>query len=374
MTDDVAALRARAIEFFRTHALPHRERWVAQRHVDREFWREAGRHAMLCPSVPTCYGGGGGTFAHDRAVFEAQAACGETGFGNQVHSGAVAHYVLDYGTEVQKQRWLPPMAAGELIGAFAMTEASGGSDLKAIGTTAIRDGDHYRVNGAKMFVSNGSQADLIALGVKTDHAAGGVEGISLLMLETAGAAGFRVGRVLDKIGLHAQDTAELYFDDVRIPVANLLGREGCGYRYAMDQLAKERLMVACCGVAVMEAAVTEAIGHCKRPDAVGARLFDGQHVRFELADCATLARVARVFVDECVTRQVRGDLDAQTASMAKAWVTETQCAVVARCLRVFDLDACRADNPVARMLLDSRAQPIYGGTNEVMKELIARAL
>jgi alkylation response protein AidB-like acyl-CoA dehydrogenase len=371
--DDVIALKTMATTFFETEALPNRERWAAQKCVDREFWFKAGALGLLCTSVPEEYGGGGGTLAHDFAVMEAQAACGESGFGNQVHSGLVAHYVLAYGTEKQKQRWLPGMASGALVSAIAMTEPGGGSDLKALRTTAIRDGDHYRLNGAKTFTSNGSSADLIVLVVKTDPAAG-TKGVSLLVLETADAPGFRIGRVLDKVGMKAQDTAELFFDDVLVPAGNLLGEEGAGYGYAMKQLAHERLVVAVWGAAVLESAIEETVRYTKDRQAFGNTLFDLQNTRFELAECATIARIARVFVDDCIERHLRGELDATTASMAKAWVSDMQVQVVDRCVQLFGGYGYMLEYPIARMFVDSRAQKIYAGANEVMKELIARSL
>ena len=371
--DDVVALREMATKFFQTEALPHRERWAEQKCVDREFWIKAGRLGLLCSSVPEEYGGGGGTLAHEFAIMQAQAACGETGFGNQVHSGLVAHYILAYGTEEQKKRWLPGMATGELISAIAMTEPGGGSDLKALRTTAIREGDHYRLNGAKTFISNGSSADLIVLVVKTDPAAG-AKGVSLIVLETADAPGFRVGRVLDKVGMKAQDTAELFFDDVLVPLGNLLGEEGAGYGYAMRQLAHERLVVAVCGLATLESAVEETVTYTKNRDAFGKPLFGMQNTRFELAECATVARIARVFVDDCIQRHLRGELDATTASMAKAWVTDMQVQVIDRCVQLFGGYGYMMEYPIARMFIDSRAQKIYAGANEVMKELIARSL
>jgi alkylation response protein AidB-like acyl-CoA dehydrogenase len=371
--DDVIALKEMATKFFETEALPHRERWAAQKCVDRDFWYKAGELGLLCTSVPEEYGGGGGTLAHDFAVMEAQAACGESGFGNQVHSGLVAHYILAYGTEDQKRRWLPGMASGALVSAIAMTEPGGGSDLKALRTTAIRNGDHYRLNGAKTFTSNGSSADLIVLVVKTDPAAG-TKGVSLLVLETADASGFRVGRVLDKVGMKAQDTAELFFDDVLVPAENLLGEEGAGYGYAMRQLAHERLVVAVWGTAVLESAVEETVKYTKDRHAFGTSLFEMQNTRFELAECATIARIARVFVDDCIERHLRGELDATTASMAKAWVTDMQVAVIDRCVQLFGGYGYMLEYPIARMFVDSRAQKIYAGANEVMKELIARSL
>ena len=362
-----------ATKFFEAEAVPNRERWEQQKCVDREFWLAAGRLGLLCASVPEVYGGGGGTLAHDFAIFEAQARCGETGFGNQVHSGLVAHYLLAYGTEQQRRRWLPKMATGEYIGAIAMSEPGGGSDLKAVRTTAIRRGDHYNVTGSKTFISNGSSADLVVVVVKTDPSAG-ARGVSLLVLETAGAEGFRVGRVLDKLGMKAQDTAELYFDEVRVPVDNLLGEEGAGYGYAMKQLAHERLIVAIIGVTTLESAVTETIAYTKQRTAFGASLFSMQNTRFELADCATIARVARTFVDDCVVKHLRGELDAVTASMAKAWVSDMQCHVIDRCLQLFGGYGYMLEYPITRMYADSRAQRIYAGTNEVMKEMVARSL
>jgi acyl-CoA dehydrogenase len=371
--DDVVALKEMATKFFETEALPHRERWAAQKCVDRDLWYKAGELGLLCTSIPEEYGGGGGTLAHDFAVMEAQAACGESGFGNQVHSGLVAHYILSYGSEEQKKRWLPGMASGALVSAIAMTEPGGGSDLKALRTSAIRDGDHYRLNGVKTFTSNGSSADIIVLVVKTDPAAG-AKGVSLLVLETAGAPGFRVGRVLDKVGMRAQDTAELFFDDVLVPAGNLLGGEGAGYGYAMKQLAHERLVVAVWGAAVLESAVEETVRYTKDRHAFGQSLFDMQNTRFELAECATIARIARVFVDDCIERHLRGELDATTASMAKAWITDMQVAVIDRCVQLFGGYGYMLEYPIARMFIDSRAQKIYAGANEVMKELIARSL
>jgi alkylation response protein AidB-like acyl-CoA dehydrogenase len=371
--DDVIALKEMATKFFETEALPHRERWAAQKCVDRDFWYKAGELGLLCAGVPEEYGGGGGTIAHDFAIFEAQAVCGETGFGNQIHSGLVAHYILSYGTEEQKHRWLPGMASGAIVAAIAMSEPGGGSDLKALRTNAVREGDHYVVNGAKTFISNGSQADLVILVLKTDPAAG-AKGVSLLVLETADAPGYTVGRVLDKVGMRAQDTSELFFDDVVVPVSNLLGEEGAGFGYAMRQLAHERMLVADWGVTVLESAVAETVTYTKDRTAFGKPLFEMQNTRFELAECATIARIARVFVDDCFVRHLRGELDPATASMAKAWVTDMQCQVIDRCVQLFGGYGYMLEYPIARMFVDSRAQKIYAGANEVMKELIARSL
>jgi alkylation response protein AidB-like acyl-CoA dehydrogenase len=372
--DEVAALRDMARKFFDTEAAPNRERWAQQQQVDGEFWLKAGKLGLLCASMPVEYGGGDGTIAHDLAIFEAQSASGDTGFGNSAHSGVVAHYLATYGTEDQKQRWLPRMATGELIGAIAMTEPSGGSDLKALRTTAIRDGDHYRLNGAKTFISNGATADIIVLVVKTDAAAASIHGISLLVLETADATGFQVGKNLKKVGMKGMDTAELFFDDVRVPVANLLGEEGNGFSYSMAQLPWERLIIAIQGIAALERAVEETVAHTKQRKVFGRALLDMQNTRFELAECATIAHIARVFVDSCVDRHLRGELDPAAASMAKYWVTDMQCQVIDRCVQLFGGYGYMLEYPIAQMFVDGRAQRIYGGANEVMKELIARSL
>ncbi|MCU1683918.1 MAG: acrC 7 [Amycolatopsis sp.] len=372
--DEVAALKDMARKFFDTEGAPNRERWEQQQHIDREFWLKAGKLGLLCAAIPVEYGGGGGSIAHDLAIFEAASASGETGFGNHAHSGVVAHYLATYGTEEQKRRWLPRMATGELLGAVAMTEPGAGSDLKALRTTAIRDGDHYRLNGAKTFITNGATADIVVLVVKTNPAAASVHGISLLVLETADAAGFKVGRKLKKVGMKAADTAELFFDDVRVPVANLLGKEGKGFSYSMAKLPWERLIIAIMGIAALERAVEETVAYTKQRKAFGQTLFDMQNTRFELAECATVAHIARVFVDSCIDRHLRGELDPAAASMAKYWVTDIQCQVVDRCVQLFGGYGYMLEYPIAQMFIDGRAQRIYGGANEVMKELIARSL
>ncbi|CAM3726891.1 acyl-CoA dehydrogenase family protein [Smaragdicoccus niigatensis] len=375
MDDEIVALKEMATKFFESEALPYREKWIDQKRVDREFWLKAGEQGLLCAAIPEEYGGGGGTFAHDLAIFQAALELTEMGFGigAGVHAGLVANYLNTYGTEEQKHRWLPKMCSGEFIGAIAMTEPGGGSDLKAIRTTAIREGDHYVVNGSKTFISNGVNADLVILVLKTDPSAG-VRGVSLLVVETRDLPGYRVGRVLEKVGMKAQDTAELFFDDMRVPVANLLGEEGKGYAYAMKSLAHERLLISDMAATMAEAAVAETVKYTKERHAFGGPLFELQNTRFELAQCATLARVARVFVDDCIERHLRDDLDAASASMAKTYSTEVQCEVIDRCVQLFGGYGYMLEYPIARMYADSRAQKIYAGANEVMKELIARSL
>lgn len=372
LDDEIVALTEMATKFFEAELIPNQEKFANQKHVDREFWNKAGDLGLLCASIPEQYGGGGGTVAHDFAVFDAQYGLGDTSFGNMVHSGLVAHYILAYGSEEQKLRWLPKMATGEIVGAIAMTEPGAGSDLKALRTTAVRDGDEYVVNGAKTFISNGLHADLVIVAAKTDPTAG-AKGVSLIVVETA-SEGYRVGQLLEKLGMKGQDTAEIFFDDVRVPVGNLLGDEGKGFGYLMKQLAHERLVVAVCAAAATEAALEITVKYTKERKAFGAPLFEMQNTRFQLAECATLAQVSRVFVDNCIERHLRGELDGATASMAKSYTTEIQGQVVDKCLQLFGGYGYMLEYPIARMYADARIQRIYAGANEVMKELIARSL
>ncbi|NMN95770.1 acyl-CoA dehydrogenase family protein [Antrihabitans stalactiti] len=371
--DEIVALQEMATKFFEAELMPHQERFADQKYVDREFWNKAGELGLLCASIPEEYGGGGGTHAHDFAVFDAQYRLGDTSFGNMVHSGLVAHYILAYGTEEQRLRWLPKMATGELVGAIAMTEPGAGSDLKALRTTAVRDGDNYVINGSKTFISNGKHAGLVVVVAKTDPSAG-AKGISLIVVETEGTDGYEVGRLLDKVGMKGQDTAEMSFTDVRVPVGDLLGAENKGFGYLMKQLAHERLVVAVCAAAASEAAVALTVAYTKERKAFGAPLFEMQNTRFQLAECATLANVSRVFVDSCIERHLRGELDGATASMAKSYTTDIQGQVVDKCVQLFGGYGYMLEYPIARMYADARVQRIYAGANEVMKELIARSL
>ncbi|WP_069159977.1 acyl-CoA dehydrogenase family protein [Nocardia altamirensis] len=373
-SEDAVAVRATARSFFASEASPNMARWAEQRHVDRDFWKAAGALGLLCMAVPEEYGGGGGTAAHDLIMLEEQARIGEPGFGNIVHSGIVAPYLVAYGTEEQKQAWLPTMATGEVIAAIAMTEPGGGSDLANMSTRARRDGDDYVITGAKTFITNGGSADLVLVAAKTDVDAG-PHGVSLLLVDTRDCTGFRRGRVLDKLGQHSGDTAELFFDEVRVRAANLLGgKEGQGFVQLMTQLPLERLEIAVVGVVAAELAVELTLAYTKERNAFGKPLFGFQNVKFELAECATLARVARVFVDDCVEKFLAGTLDTATASMAKYWVTDIQCQIIDRCLQLFGGYGYMREYPIAQLYADSRAQRIYGGTNEIMKELIARSL
>jgi acyl-CoA dehydrogenase len=373
MDDDLRVLRDSVSRFVETEMMPHEARWRQQKHVDRATWRTTGQAGFLLMDVPVEYGGGGGDFRHESVLYEETARRGISGFGQGVHSIA-AHYVLNYGSEEQKQRWLPRMATGELIGAIAMTEPGAGSDLKAIRTRAVRDGDDYVINGSKMFITNGFVATILMLVVRTDPSDRS-RGLSILMVETEGLQGYRVGRVLDKMGMAAQDTSELYFEDVRVPASCLLGgEEGKGMRMLMGDLPYERLTIALGGVAAMEGALEETAKYVKERQVFGQPVGAYQNTRFKLAEVATLARVARVFVDRCIEQLVAGTLDTETAAMAKWWVTDTQQKVIDDCQQMFGGYGYMNEYLICRMFSDSRVQRIYGGTNEIMKELISRSI
>jgi len=373
MTPELVTFREVVRRFLAAEFLPHEERWKGQGYVDPAAWRQAGEMGLLLTDVPEQYGGAGGTFAHEAILAEALAHAGISGFGNAVHS-IVAHYLLNHGSEAQKQAWLPGMARGELITAIAMTEPGAGSDLQGVKTRAERDGDHYVLNGAKTFISNGYNAKLVCVVAKTDPAAR-ARGISLIMLEVGDLPGYRVGRILEKIGQKAQDTCELFFDDCRVPAANLLGpEEGQGFYQLMQELSYERTLIAVAAVAALERAVETTVQYTKERQAFGRPLFDMQNTRFRLAEAKTIAHVGRVFVDSCIERLLAGRLDAVTASMAKWWTTEMQCQVIDECVQLHGGYGYMLEYPIAQMYADSRVQKIYGGANEIMKEIIARSL
>jgi acyl-CoA dehydrogenase len=371
---DLDSFRELAHAFCQKELAPHHERWAAAKQVDREIWRKAGEVGLLCLSVPEEYGGGGGTFAHEAVLLEEQARAGDEAWGHVVHSGIVAHYVNSCGTEDQKTRWLPKLASGELVSAIAMTEPGTGSDLQNVKTRAIRDGDHYVLNGAKTFITNGGQAELIVVVAKTDPGEA-AKGVSLLVLETEGAEGFRRGRVLDKVGMHGQDTAELFFDDVRIPVENLLGGvEGQGFVQLMRQLPQERLLIAVSAVAAMEVAIEQTLRYTKERTAFGREIFKFQNTRFKLAECATEVAVSKAYLDQCIERHLKGELDVTGAAMAKWWTTDRLSRVADECLQLFGGYGYMAEYPISRAWTAARVQRIFGGTNEIMKEIISRSL
>jgi long-chain-acyl-CoA dehydrogenase len=372
MTSDAGDLYAMAVDFFDREVPARRERWEEQHFVGREFWLECGKLGLLCASIPEAYGGAGGSFVHQATVQEAYARHGDRSWGNSVHSGIVAHYILAYGTEEQRLRWLPRMASGEIVAAIAMTEPSAGSDLKAIRTRAVRDGGDWVIDGGKTFITNGATCDLVLVACSTDPSRG-ARGISLIAVE-AEAPGFTRGRVLRKIGQHGADTAELFFDGVRMPAENLLGDEGGGFGMMMSQLPQERLIIGITSVAAMELALQVTTDYVKQRTAFGGPLLAMQNTRFELAECATLAKVGRVFLNDCMATHLADGLDLPTAAMCKWWLTEIQGQVVDKCVQLHGGYGYMQEYTIARLYADARAQRIYGGANEIQKELIARSL
>ncbi|KNE26819.1 acyl-CoA dehydrogenase [Achromobacter spanius] len=374
MDADLTLFQDSTRRLFENEFAPDEEKWRKQQHADREVWHKAGRLGLLCVSMPEAYGGAGGSFAHEAIVAAEQARAMVYGFSNNVHSAILAHYILNYGTERQKQRWLPKMATGERVGAIAMSEPGAGSDLKSVRTTAVRDGDAYVINGSKTFITNGLHADLICVVAKTDPAAGS-RGVSLIMVETQDLPGFRRGKLLEKLGQKSLDTTELFFDDVRVPVGNLLGEEpGRGFAQLMQQLPRERLLIAVGAVATMRRAIDDTLAYTTTRQVFGQPLIQLQNTRFKLAECETVATIAARFVDDCIARQLQGTLDLSTAAMAKWWTTQMNCQVIDECLQLHGGYGYMLETPIARMYADARVGKIYGGSNEIMKEIIARGM
>ena len=373
--DELEAVRALARRYFEKEVTPNEEKYAAQGHPDKSLYARAGQLGLLGMSVPEAYGGGGGTFANLAVLIAEQVRAGADSLGFAVSEGIVAHYLLAYATEEQKKRWLPKLCSGEWVGSIAMTEPGTGSDLQAIATRATRVGDEYLVTGAKTFISNGRLCDLLIIAAKTDTSLGAA-GVSLLVAEVGDdTPGFSRGRILRKLGQKSQDTTELYFDELRIPAAHVLGgQEGRGFYQLMEQLPQERLLTAIIGQAITEAAVALAVEYTKDREVFGRPLFALQNTRFELAECATIARVNGVFLDDCIERHLRGDLDAATASMAKYWITDRTGEVVDRCQQLFGGYGYCVEYPIARLYVNNRVLRVLAGANEVMKELIARSL
>jgi acyl-CoA dehydrogenase len=374
MTEELDTFRDQFRKFLAKDLAPHAGKWREQKLVDRSAWRALGEMGALLPSVPEAYGGLGASFAYDAAVLEdIESTVPEVTTGVSVHSAIVAHYILNYGSEEQKKCWLPKMASGEMVGAIAMTEPGTGSDLQSVKTSAKKQGNSYVINGQKTFITNGQAADLVIVVARTGGP--GSKGISLIVVETEGTEGYRRGRNLDKIGLHASDTSELFFDNVTVPPENLLGHEeGNGFAQLMQQLPQERLALAIGAVASMERAVKLTAEYAKERTAFGKPLLEFQNTAFKLAERKTEAMIARVFVDWCVERLVAGDLDTVTASMAKWWCSQKQVETADECLQLFGGYGYMQEYPISRMFIDARIQKIYGGTNEIMKVLIARSL
>lgn len=370
--EDHEQYREQVRRFVDKEIAPNHAAWEKAGVVSREAWLKAGKEGILLPSIPEEYGGGGGDFGHSIVVIEELVRVLASGPGFALHSDIVAPYILAYGSEAQKQKYLPPMARGEVIGAIAMTEPGIGSDLKMVRTTATRNGDHYVLNGAKTFITNGINSDLVIVVCKTDPEAG-TRGISLLLIE-AGMAGFSKGKHLEKIGLKAQDTSELFFDNVKVPLGNCLGEEGKGFGYLMHQLAQERLMIAVRCPMAMEAMLEETICYTKNRIAFGKPIFEHQNTRFKLAEVKTKTVACRTFVDHCIALHFKKELTVEMAAMAKLYASEAQGQAMDEMLQLHGGYGFMSEYPIARAYVDARVQRIYGGTSEIMKEIISRTL
>jgi acyl-CoA dehydrogenase len=371
--EDLKAYRKTVARFIEAEIAPRDEKARHDGRVQRKLWKMAGELGLLCSDIPEQFGGGGGDFRHEAVMLEELSRRGLSGMATSVQS-IVAHYLLSHGTEPQRKKYLSRLATGELIGAIAMTEPGAGSDLQAITTTAKRHGDSYVLNGSKTFITHGYLANLIVVACKTDPSRG-ASGTSLVIVETEGCKGYSVGRVLDKIGLKAQDTSELYFEDVEVPAANLIGeKEGQGFAQLMSDLPYERTLIAVGSAAAMEGAYHEALRYVRERKVFGKTVADFQNTRFKLAEAATQIAAARSFVDRCVEQLVAGKLDPATAAMAKVFATEAQGRVVDELLQLFGGYGYMNEYRIARMYVDARISRIFGGTNEVMKEVIARAM
>ena len=374
MTEDLVLLEEQARRFIDAEFVPHLDTWNRAGMYERSAWTRAGAAGLLCPAVPEAYGGAGGTFAHEAVIIRELSLAGFDSFGAPLHSGIVAPYILHYGTEEQKRRWLPGLVSGELVGAIAMSEPGTGSDLQAVRTAAKKSGNGYVLNGSKTFITNGQHANLIIVVAKTDTSAG-AKGVSLMVVETDHAPGFRRGRKLDKLGFDAADTSELFFEEVKLPPENLLGsEEGQGFAQLMKDLPRERLIVAVHAQAMIERALALTVDYVKQREAFGKKIVEFQNTQFVLAECKSEATISRVFHDHCIERYLDGALDTVTASMAKYWITDLQGKIIDRCLQLFGGYGYMEEFPISRMYRDARVMRIYAGTNEIMKLLIARSL
>lgn len=371
MTEERKMVYESALKMFKGWE-PKDEQWRKNGMIDRAAWEEAGENGFLCASMPEEYGGGGGDFRDEVAIIYAQAESNQSGFGGIVHSGIVAPYILGHGTEEQKKEWLPKMASGEYIAAIAMTEPGTGSDLQALKTYAVKDGDDYIINGSKTFITNGQHANLILLACKTDRDKG-AQGVSLIVIETDGLEGFARGRNLEKVGLPSQDTSELSFSNVRVPQKNLLGPiEGMGFIQMMQELPRERLIIALTGIGAMKLAINLTLDYVKQREAFGKPVWKFQNTKFKMAECYANYLAAHSMCDLAIDAIMEKRLSIPHASLIKYWVTEKQCDVIDECVQLFGGYGYMKEYPIARLYADARVQKIYGGTNEIMKELAAR--
>ncbi|MBK6288028.1 MAG: acyl-CoA dehydrogenase family protein [Gammaproteobacteria bacterium] len=371
-SDDHEIFRASVRKLLENECAPHHERWEEQGHVDRDIWLRAGEQGLLCPTVPEKFGGAGTDFLYNVVIDEEIARLGLSGIGWGLHSDIVAPYIVNYGSPQLKEKYLPKMISGEMISAIAMTEPGAGSDLQGVKTSAVRDGDHYVINGSKTFITNGYLSDLVIVVAKTDPA-GGARGTSLILVE-ANTPGFSKGRLLKKVGMKAQDTSELFFEDVRIPCSNLLGEEGMGFFYLMQELPQERLSVAVGAASACEAVLAQTVAYVKERNAFGKPVAAFQNTQFKLAEVDSETTAMRVFVDRCIELHLQGKLDVPTAAKSKLLSTELQCRVMDECVQLHGGYGFMWEYPVARAWADARVQRIYAGTNEVMKVIISRAL
>jgi alkylation response protein AidB-like acyl-CoA dehydrogenase len=370
---DHEAFRATARRFFETEIAPFHDKWEEQQHIDRHLWNKAGELGLLCATMPEQYGGSGVDRLYSMILMEEQARAGDSASGFALHSDIVANYILNFGNEEQRQKWLPKMASGEAVGSIAMTEPGTGSDLQSIRTTAVADGDDYIVNGSKIFITNGYLCDVAVVAVKTGDINGGAQSVSLLIIE-ADRQGFSKGKPLKKVGMKGQDTAELFFDNVRVPKTNLLGMEGMGFIMLMKELAWERMMIAIICAAAAEFALATTADYVKQRKVFGKPVSAYQNTRFKLAEMRSEIQVARVFVDRCMEQVLKSELSVEAACAAKYWVSDLLSKVVDEGVQLHGGYGYMLEYPIARAYVDTRANRIYGGTNEIMKELISRSI
>ena len=369
---DLEGFRDTVRKFLEKEAVPFHAQWEQDGQVDRALWNKAGEMGFLCPTAPEAYGGLGCDFRYSAVVIEEIARSGCSGIGWPLHSDIVMPYVLHYGSEHLKQKYIPKLISGEMVGAIAMTEPGAGSDLQGVKTTAIKKGDHYVLNGSKTFITNGQHADVVIVVAKTNPAEG-AKGISLFMVETAWE-GFQKGTNLDKVGMKAQDTSELFFQDVKVPVENILGGEGMGFVALMQELPQERLLVGLTALAASETALQWTIDYVKERKAFGKPIANFQNTRFKLAELKADITAGRCFIDRCLELHLSKKLDVPTAAMLKQWSTDLQCRVMDECMQLFGGYGYMWEYPIARAWADSRVQKIYAGTNEIMKEIVARSM